>query len=111
MLYLRSSLGVFLCGIRLLSGHGISWRDGRFLAAQERLCWIRDAIRRPRSWFCFGMELSSEIREFISYQYTKNKPDTSIKLSQLIVTPNNINAAGVVVQYWTRSVHNRYLDG
>ncbi|KDR81565.1 hypothetical protein GALMADRAFT_239589 [Galerina marginata CBS 339.88] len=26
-------------------------------------------------------------------------------LKYLIVTPNNINAAGVVVQYWTRSVH------
>ena len=23
----------------------------------------------------------------------------------LIVTPNNINAAGVVIQYWNRSVH------
>jgi yeast amino acid transporter len=26
-------------------------------------------------------------------------------LKYLIVTPNNINAAGVVVQYWTQSVH------
>ncbi|KAH9484291.1 Dicarboxylic amino acid permease [Psilocybe cubensis] len=26
-------------------------------------------------------------------------------LKYLIVTPNNINAAGLVVQYWTRSVH------
>ncbi|KAF8959041.1 amino acid permease/ SLC12A domain-containing protein [Flammula alnicola] len=26
-------------------------------------------------------------------------------MKYLIVTPNNINAAGVVVQYWTRSVH------
>ncbi|KAF8894571.1 dicarbixylic amino acid permease [Infundibulicybe gibba] len=26
-------------------------------------------------------------------------------LKYLIVTPNNINAAGVVVQYWTRAVH------
>ncbi|KAL0065393.1 amino acid transporter [Marasmius tenuissimus] len=26
-------------------------------------------------------------------------------LKYLIVTPNNINAAGVVIQYWTRSVH------
>ncbi|KAF8654054.1 hypothetical protein AX16_003589 [Volvariella volvacea WC 439] len=26
-------------------------------------------------------------------------------LKYLIVTPNNINAAGIVVQYWTRSVH------
>ncbi|KAF9005606.1 dicarbixylic amino acid permease [Cyathus striatus] len=26
-------------------------------------------------------------------------------LKYLIVTPNNINAAGVVVQYWTRTVH------
>ena len=34
-----------------------------------------------------------------------NEPDVGHKLSQLIVTPNNINAAGVVVQYWTRSVH------
>lgn len=24
---------------------------------------------------------------------------------QLIVTPNNINAAGIVVQYWTQKVH------
>ncbi|CAA7271742.1 unnamed protein product [Cyclocybe aegerita] len=26
-------------------------------------------------------------------------------MKYLVVTPNNINAAGVVVQYWTRSVH------
>ncbi|ESK96929.1 dicarboxylic amino acid permease [Moniliophthora roreri MCA 2997] len=26
-------------------------------------------------------------------------------MKYLIVTPNNINAAGVVIQYWTRSVH------
>ncbi|KAJ2928405.1 hypothetical protein H1R20_g8689, partial [Candolleomyces eurysporus] len=28
-----------------------------------------------------------------------------ISMIALIVTPNNINAAGVVVQYWTKSVH------
>lgn len=48
------------------------------------------------------MELPSEICEENFGNAALRCPH---KAQQLIVTPNNINAAGIVIQYWTQKVH------
>jgi L-asparagine transporter-like permease len=45
----------------------------------------------------------------VSHRYWANRLGFALGwnylLKYLIVTPNNINAAGVVIRYWTSSVH------
>ena len=57
---------------------------------------------RSGLWFCAWLELCFQVSASSVFCPDTTEPNPA---RYLIVTPNNINAAGVVIQYWTRKVH------
>jgi len=51
------------------------------------------------------------LAKYVSCLQYWSSPSILIIFAQLIVTPNNINAAGIVVEYWTHKVHRAVWMG
>jgi amino acid transporter len=51
------------------------------------------------------------LAKYVSHLQCWSSSPILIILPQLIVTPNNINAAGIVVEYWTHKVHRAVWMG
>ena len=96
-------LGIQLHGSRMLHGHGGARGNGSVPASQEGIPWVCDTVRRPCVRLCVGVELCPQVRARI--RLAGSAQSDSANGRYLIVTPNNINAAGVVIQYWTQKVH------
>jgi hypothetical protein len=89
-----------ICRSYMLSGHVFSWRDVCVHSSQKRLRRLCYTFRGPSCRICSRIQLSHEGISLHLVFVLRSLTHIYLWSKYLIVAPNNINAAGAVVNYW-----------